>query len=102
MLLQIGRDTFELFDGVVGLSFSPRQNLLYFQPLATDRLFSVPTAALKSGPLGIGEQLPVSLVGRKSSQGLGLAVDERDDTILFSPLTETAIASWNPLTNEQQ
>ncbi|KAF7995921.1 hypothetical protein HCN44_007028 [Aphidius gifuensis] len=95
---QIGQDIFELFDGIVGLAFSPRQRKLYYQPLATDRLFSVSTSSLKSGPPGFNEQLPVELVGRKSSQGLGIAVDPRDDTILFSPLTETAIATWNPHT----
>jgi len=62
----------------------------------------VPTSALQAGPLPFNEQLPVTLVGRKSSQGLALAVDPRDDTILFSPLTETAIASWQPQTNQQK
>jgi len=62
----------------------------------------VPTSALQAGPLPFDEQLPVTLVGRKSSQGLALAVDPRDDTILFSPLTETAIASWQPQTNQQR
>lgn len=101
-MYQIGEDTFELFDGVVGLGFSPRQATVYFQPLATDRLFSVPTSALQVGELALGDQLPVSLVGRKSSQGMALAVDPRDDTILFSPLTETAIAGWQPQTNVQR
>jgi len=62
----------------------------------------VPTSALQAGPLPFGEQLPVTLVGRKSSQGLALAVDPRDDTIIFSPFTETAIASWQPQTNQQR
>ncbi|XP_011638291.1 protein yellow [Pogonomyrmex barbatus] len=75
---------------------------LDYQPLATDKIFSVPTSALQAGPLPFDEQLPVTLVGSKSSQGLALAVDPRDDTILFSPLTETAIASWQPRTNEQR
>lgn len=95
---QIAGDSFELFDGVVGLGFSPRLATLYYQPLATDRLFSVPTSALQAGSPPPNEQLPVTLVGRKSSQGIGLAVDPRDDTILFSPLTETAIAAWQPQT----
>lgn len=99
---QINGESFELFDGVVGLAFSPKQGLLYYQPLATDRLFSVATSALQAGPPAFGEQLPVTLVGRKSSQGLGLTVDPRDDTIIFSPLTETAIASWQPRTNSQK
>lgn len=57
---------------------------------------------LRQGPLAEFEELPVQLVGRKSSQGLGLAVDPRDDTIYFSPLTETAIAAWQPGTNGQR
>lgn len=100
--IQIGSDTFELLDGVVGLAFSARLGTVYYQPLATDRLFSVPTTALQAGPPAFGEQLPVTLVGKKSSQGLALAVDPRDDTILFSPLTETAIAAWQPQTNQQR
>ena len=101
-ILQIGSDTFELLDGVVGLAFSARLGTVYYQPLATDRLFSVPTTALQAGPLPFGEQLPVTLVGKKSSQGLALAVDPRDDAILFSPFTETAIAAWQPQTNQQR
>lgn len=95
-------ETFSLMDGIVGLGHSANLGQLYFQPLATDRLFSVPTEVLRRGPLPEFEELPVALVGRKSSQGLGIAVDPRDDTIIFSPLTETAIASWQPGTNEQR
>ncbi|CAG9094833.1 unnamed protein product [Plutella xylostella] len=95
----IGGDRFTLMDGVVGLTHSPAQGLLYYQPLATDRLFSVSTAVLAAGPPAEGTDLPVNLVGRKSSQGLGIAVDPRDDTIIFSPMSETAIAAWNPLAN---
>lgn len=99
---QIGRDSFELFDGIVGLAFSPRLATVYYQPLATDRLYSVPTSALRAGPLNSGDTLPVKLIGRKSSPGIGLAVDPRTDTILFSPLTETAVAAWQPQTNSQR
>ncbi|VVD02006.1 protein yellow-like [Leptidea sinapis] len=98
----IGGDKFTLMDGIVGLTHSPAQGLLYYQPLATDRLFSVSTAVLASGPPAEGADLPVNLVGRKSSQGLGIAVDPRDDTIIFSPMTETAIAAWNPVTNSHR
>uniref|UniRef100_A0A182NE21 Bee-milk protein n=1 Tax=Anopheles dirus TaxID=7168 RepID=A0A182NE21_9DIPT len=91
---------FTLMDGVVGLAFDPEAAILYFQPLATDRLFSVNTAALRSGPLEFGKDLPVKLVGRKSSQGIGLATAPRGGTIFYSPLTETAVAAWNPHTNE--
>ncbi|XP_050083037.1 major royal jelly protein 1-like [Anopheles aquasalis] len=91
---------FTLMDGVVGLAFDPETDTLYFQPLATDRLFSVSTSALRGGPLPFGKDLPVKLVGRKSSQGIGLAVAPRGGTIFYSPLSETAVASWNPRTNE--
>ncbi|CAK9802739.1 Protein yellow [Anthophora plagiata] len=101
-MYRIGSDSFELLDGVVGLAFSARLGTVYYQPLATDRLFSVPTMALQAGPPAFGEQLPVTLVGKKSSQGLALAVDPRDDTILFAPFTETAIAAWQPQTNKQR
>lgn len=99
---QIGSVTFEFLDGVVGIAFSPRLQTVYYQPLANDRIFSVSTSALQAGPLGLGQQLPVTTIGRKSSQGLPLAVNPQDDTILFAPLTETAIASWQPRTNQQR
>ncbi|XP_069358528.1 dopaminechrome tautomerase-like [Maniola hyperantus] len=98
----IGGDKFTLMDGVVGIAHSAAQGLVYYQPLATDRVFSVSTAVLASGPPAEGTDLPVNLVGRKSSQGLGIAVDPRDDTIIFSPMTETAIAAWNPITNSHR
>lgn len=100
--LQIGSDTFEFLDGIIGITFSPRLRTVYYQPLATDRIFSVSTSALQAGPLSLGQQLPVTMVGRKSSQGLALAVNPRDDTIVFAPFTETAIASWQPRTNRQR
>ncbi|KAJ3617558.1 hypothetical protein MTP99_007270 [Tenebrio molitor] len=95
-------ERFTLMDGVVGLTLSPKLATLYFQPLATNRLFSIPTSALRKGPLGQDEELPITLVGKKSSQGLGLALDPRDDTIFFSPVSETSIAAWNPVTNNQK
>jgi len=45
--------------------------------------------------------LDVKLVGKKSSQGIGLAVSPYDGSLIFSPLSETAIASWNPTNNQQ-
>ncbi|CAH0723435.1 unnamed protein product, partial [Brenthis ino] len=95
-------EKFTLMDGIIGVAYSPAQGLLYYQPLATDRIFSVSTAVLASGPPAEGTDLPVNLVGRKSSQGIAIAVDPRDDTIIFSPITETAIAAWNPITNSHR
>ncbi|XP_055624890.1 uncharacterized protein LOC129767746 isoform X1 [Toxorhynchites rutilus septentrionalis] len=93
---------FTLMDGVVGLAFDQESGIVYFQPLATDRLFSVTSAALRSGPLPFGKDLPVKLVGRKSSQGIALATSPRGGTVFYSPFTETAVASWNPRTNEHR
>ncbi|XP_045478064.1 major royal jelly protein 1 [Harmonia axyridis] len=94
-------EMFSLMDGVVGLAFSPKQATLYYQPLATDRIYSIRTSALTKGPLAENEALPIELVGKKASQGLGMTVDERDDTLYFSPLTETSVATWNPVSNKQ-
>ena len=99
---QIGPDTFEIPDGIIGLAFSPNLAILYYNPLATDRIFSVPTSALQAGPPSFGEQIPVAFIGRKSSQGPALIVDPRDDALIFSPLTETAIAAWHPQSNRQR
>ncbi|XP_058451836.1 major royal jelly protein 1 [Malaya genurostris] len=93
---------FTLMDGIVGLAFDQEAGIIYFQPLATDRVFSVTTAALRSGPLAFGQDLPVKLVGRKSSQGIGLGASPRGGTLFYAPLTETAVASWNPRTNDHQ
>lgn len=100
--MMIDGESFTLMDGVVGLGFSPNLGLLYYQPLATDRIYSIATSILRKGPLAENEALAVQLVGKKSSQGLGLAVDPRDDTVYFSPLTETSLASWSPKTNQQK
>ncbi|XP_070509221.1 dopaminechrome tautomerase [Chironomus tepperi] len=99
---RIGNDRFNLSDGVVGLAFDEESRTVYFQPLATDRLFSISTAALRAGPLPVGKELPVKLVGKKSSQGIGLGASPYGGDIFFAPFTETAIAQFNPRTNEQR
>lgn len=99
---RIGNDRFTLMDGVVGIAFDRPAGIVYYQPLATDRLFSVSTKALRRGPLEPGQSLPVRLVGRKSSQGIGLGVSKKSGAILISPLSETSLGYWNPYTNEQK
>ncbi|XP_067005601.2 dopaminechrome tautomerase [Anabrus simplex] len=111
---EVAGETFTLMDGIVGLALSPpappphavfgghipqQGRLLYYQPLATDRLFSVATSALKAGPLPEGAELQVTLVGHKSSQSANLAVDQNDGGIYFCPVKETAIANYQPSTN---
>lgn len=98
---EILNDRFILMDGVVGLAFDQKLGVLYFQPLATDRLFSVTREVLRAGPLAQNEILKVKLVGRKSSQGIGLTVSPIDSSVIFSPMTELAIAAWNPNNNNQ-
>lgn len=60
------------------------------------------TSALRAGPLPFGAELPIRLVGKKSSQGIGLALSTHDGSIFFSPFSETALAEWNPNTNKQR
>lgn len=72
------------------------------QIIVVRRIFSVSAAALRAGPLPIGQELPVKLVGKKSSQGIGLGASPFGGNIYFAPLTETAIAEFNPKTNEQR
>lgn len=95
-------ETFTLMDGIIGVAHAPSTGTLYYQPLATDRIFSVSTQVISKGPLAEGEVLPVTLVGRKASQGIGLAVDLRDESLYFSPIEQTSLASWNPKTNQQK
>ncbi|XP_050540185.1 protein yellow-like [Daktulosphaira vitifoliae] len=99
-IFNVAGEPFTLMDGIIGLALSPIGSAgrrLYFQPFASDRLFSIPTSALKAGPnLGDDADLPVSLVGHKSSQAAPLTVDPKDGALIFSPVSETAIASWVP------
>ncbi|KAL1130528.1 hypothetical protein AAG570_011774 [Ranatra chinensis] len=97
---RVAGESFTLMDGIIGLTLSgagvhPKR--LFFQPFASDRLLSVETSVLQRGPNpGDDSELPVALVGYKSSQAAGLAVDPRDGAVVFSPVSETAIASWIP------
>lgn len=99
-MLQIAGETFTLPDGIVGMALSlpshTASKVLYYQPLATNRIFAVPVSVLQAGP---ADEISVQLVGKKSSQGVGLAVDPNDGSVYFSPLSETAVASWQPGTN---
>lgn len=99
---RIQDDRFTLMDGVVGIAFDRPAGIVYFQPLATDRLFSVSTKALRAGPLQWGKMLPVRLVGKKSSQAIGLGVSKKSGAILIAPMTETALGAYNPYTNEHK
>ncbi|KAJ8943670.1 hypothetical protein NQ314_009686, partial [Rhamnusium bicolor] len=65
-------------------------------------IFSVSTSELIKGPPGEFDELPVTVTGRKSSQGLALALNFADNSLYFSPFTETSVASWNAVTNEQK
>lgn len=100
-------ESFTLMDGLIGLALSPVLNaagmakVLYYQPFASDRIFAVATAALQTQPKDDGD-LPVALVGTKSSQAAPLAVDPRDGALIFSPVSETAVAAWEPLSNQHR
>lgn len=93
-------ESFTLMDGILGMSLSQGyQRRLYFQPFASDRLLSIPVSTLQRGPNpGDDADLPVSIAGTKSSQAAGLATDS-DGSLIFSPISETAIAAWLPGTS---
>ncbi|XP_063230614.1 protein yellow-like [Bacillus rossius redtenbacheri] len=103
----VGGESFTLPDGIIGMGLSPAplahptQQVLYFQPLASDRIFSVPVSALRTrpDPSAVENSLPVSLVGYKSSQSAALAVDPSDGSVVLSPLADYAVTSWDPVTN---
>lgn len=96
----VAGDSFTLMDGIIGLALSPpgtTTRRLYYEPFASDRIFTIPVSALRAGPNnGDDADLPVSLLGHKSSQAAPLAVDNRDGSLIFAPVTETAVASWVP------
>ncbi|KAJ8963212.1 hypothetical protein NQ318_018678 [Aromia moschata] len=104
----IGGDAFTLMDGIIGFAHSPPACYIVFpgigyRQVTTDtKIFSIPTSALTKGPQRELEELPVAVAGRKSSQGLALTLNPTDNTLFFSPFSETSVASWNVLTNEQR
>ncbi|XP_054747674.1 major royal jelly protein 1-like [Anastrepha obliqua] len=100
-LVQVLNDRFFIMDGIIGLALDTVNGILYFQPLATDRIFSITKDALRAGPRRLHDVLPIRFLGKKSSQGLPLYIAPQDGSLLFSPVTETAIVSWNPQTNKQ-
>uniref|UniRef100_A0A0K8VAP2 Protein yellow n=1 Tax=Bactrocera latifrons TaxID=174628 RepID=A0A0K8VAP2_BACLA len=100
-LVQVLNDRFFIMDGIIGLAFDTVSGILYFQPLATDRIFSITKDALRAGPRRLHDILPIRFLGKKSSQGLPLYLAPQDGSLLFSPVTETAIVSWNPQTKQQ-
>ncbi|XP_065340564.1 protein yellow-like [Cloeon dipterum] len=96
----IAGESFNLEDGVVGMTISNlgHERMLYYHPLAGRALYAVSTNALRNPGI---PSLPVIKVGDKTSQGAGLFADTHGE-IYFSPLSETAIASWNPNTGLQR
>ncbi|KAL1452806.1 hypothetical protein WDU94_007001 [Cyamophila willieti] len=100
----VAGDSFTLMDGIIGLALSPpgtSTRRLYFQAFASDRIYTIPVSALRAGPnQGDDADLPVSLLGTKSSQAAPLAVDNRDGSLIFAPISETAVASWVPGSTE--
>lgn len=64
------------------------------------RVFSITRETLRAGPIPINKVLPVQLVGKKSSQGISLAVSPLDRSLIFNPVSEVAVVSWNPINNE--
>ncbi|KAG8306801.1 hypothetical protein J6590_038735 [Homalodisca vitripennis] len=97
---RLAGEYFTLMDGIIGLALSPAgtpDRTLYLQAFASNRIYSIPTSALRAGPnSGDDSDLPVSLVGHKSSQAAPLAVDIRDGSLVFCPVSETALAAWTP------
>uniref|UniRef100_T1I339 Uncharacterized protein n=2 Tax=Rhodnius prolixus TaxID=13249 RepID=T1I339_RHOPR len=96
----VAGEYYTLMDGILGLTLGASNNLqkmLYFQPFASARLFGIATADLLRGQnLDDAAELPVVLTGHKSSQSAALCTDLRDGSLVFSPVTETAVASWVP------
>jgi hypothetical protein len=107
----IAGESFTLPDSVVGIALSPeigaqkadiygnpiyrRQRVLYYQPFAGLRLFSIPTSVLQT-PQEEDADLQVKIVFEKSSQSAALACDPIDGAVYFNPVTELAIVSLIP------
>ncbi|KAJ9577613.1 hypothetical protein L9F63_005800 [Diploptera punctata] len=111
----IAGENFTLPDAIVGIALSPetssqhsldpygyrQQRLLYFQPFAGIRLFSMPTSVLQTPP-DIDTDLQIGVVFEKTSQSASLATDPNDGTIYFNPVTELALATLKPGSTQAQ
>ena len=89
-LPQVAGESFTLPDAVVGIALSPEtgsqnadifgnpvhrgQRVLYYQPFAGLRLFSIPTSILQT-PQQEDADLQIKIVFEKSSQSASLACD---------------------------
>lgn len=109
----IAGESFTLPDAVVGIALSPEttaafgyptqrsERVLYFQPFAALRLFSIPTSVLQTPPQ-VDADLRVRLVFEKTSQSASLASDPNDGTLYFNPVSDLAIASVRPGSRRSQ
>jgi hypothetical protein len=84
---------------IAGLALSPvsysRERRLYYSPLNSYSLFSIPTSVLKDETRAVGDVSGyVKTHGRKTSISEGMAMDSRG-VLYYGLLGENAIAKWD-------
>jgi len=94
---------------IAGLALSPvsygGERRLYYSPLSSYSLFSIPTSVLKDETRAVGDvSAYVKTHGRKTSISEGMAMDSRG-VLYYGLLGENAIAKWDtnlPFEGNQQ
>lgn len=72
---------------------------LYYCPLSSYQVFSIPVNVLKDQRLSKDIDKHVSLIGSKSSQTDGMIIDSKD-LLYFGLLTEDAVAYYDTTSNK--
>jgi len=99
----------DISGNIAGLALSPvsysGERRLYYSPLSSYSLFSIPTSVLKDEPRAVGDVSGyVKTHGRKTSVSEGMAMDSRG-VLYYGLLGENAIAKWDtnlPFEGNQQ
>ena len=99
----------DINSNIAGLALSPvsysGERRLYYSPLSSYSLFSIPTSVLKDETRAIGDvSAYVKTHGRKTSISEGMAMDSRG-VLYYGLLGENAIAKWDtnlPFEGNQQ
>ena len=93
---KIGRIDFERRIGVYGIALSPagtEQRLVYYSPLSSYDLYSLPTSILRSSGLANVHDF-VRKVGTKKSQTSGMIMSSKG-ILYYGQLTDSSVYSWN-------
>lgn len=91
--------------GILGMDLGVEgsRRLLYYQPVASYNVFTIPTSILQNPPPGINpNRLAVRKAFTKQSEGTGIYVDSTDGCVVFNPVSQGSIVGFSPSTQIQR